>query len=332
MKVLLMLSRSEVHRTSNVELYKALKKQLGEVTWVSNAAFELYRTLPKGYMYLETVDETDPGQFQSGTQFSPADFDVAIIDQSVDPTEEDSDIAYAVRGVPNRCLDNFGRHRPSEVVRELTAAGIVCIGTSRNGTCCSELAEAGAVLTCRLEELTRSLPVLMAEAQRLVEDNSNDSPELKALTLRQPWAWTVFHTGKDMENRTWPAKIRGTVAIHAAEEQPSGVYENSKKFIRGILAKLGIKGVRIPSYDRLDKGAIIGLVDIVDCVSESDSPWFEGPIGYKLANPRLLPRAIPCKGKRRFFTVPPEVEAEIEAMGMMAKKKKSTKSSAKRAK
>ena len=32
------------------------------------------------------------------------------------------------------------------------------------------------------------------------------------------------------------------------------------------------------------KGAIIGEVDIVDCVTKSTSPWFEGPFGFVLRN------------------------------------------------
>jgi hypothetical protein len=200
------------------------------------------------------------------------------------------------------------------MVTELTPLGTVCIGASRNGVCLDELANHGAVLTCPLEELNKKLPFLLQEAQKLVHDNKNDqSGGLKALTLRQPFAWSFFRAGKDVENRTWPAKVRGTIAIHAAGDQPEGTYESSKKFIRSILTKRGVKGVRIPSCDRLDKGAIIGLVDVVDCVSQSNSAWFEGPLGYTLANPRLLSHAIACEGKRRFFILPKEIEKQVYA-------------------
>jgi len=39
--------------------------------------------------------------------------------------------------------------------------------------------------------------------------------ELRALTLRQPWAWAIAHAGKDVENRTWGTSWRGLVGIHA---------------------------------------------------------------------------------------------------------------------
>ena len=32
-----------------------------------------------------------------------------------------------------------------------------------------------------------------------------------ALSIRAPWAWAIFHAGKDIENRTWapPKKLLG---------------------------------------------------------------------------------------------------------------------------
>lgn len=322
MRVILILSSRKVHREENLHIYTAVKKQLKDITWTQGTGFDLDRGLEKGFIYLEEVDPLKFEDWPRGTKFEVADFDIAIIDQSHDMTQDQSPSAFA--GIPgfggsgpaNRSLDFQGRDRPSEILRELTARGIVCIGTSRDGRCLDELAGAGAVMTCALSDLPAKLPDFMVEAKRLVEENQNDPASgLKALTLRQPWAWTVFNTTKDVENRQWPAKVRGTIAIHAADEQPAGVYERSKTFIRKVLHSRGHFGVRIPSEDKLPKGAIIGLVDIVDCVTDSRSVWWEGPIGFKLANPRRLPRPIPCRGKRRFFTVPKDVEEQIRALG-----------------
>ena len=33
---------------------------------------------------------------------------------------------------------------------------------------------------------------------------------MKALSVKQPWAWAIFH-GKDVENRDWPTNVRGPV-------------------------------------------------------------------------------------------------------------------------
>lgn len=323
MRVLLLLSSREIHRAENAAVYKALKAKIKGLTWCAGTAWDIDRMLDQGKLYLDKVDIKSKER-NKAELFGLHDFDVAIIDQSHDMTQDQSPSAFA--GIPgfggdgpaNRSLDFEGRDRPSEIMRELTRVGIVCIGTSRDGRCLDELAGSGAVMTCPLSELTANLASFMTEAKRLVEENENDpNGGLKALTLRQPWAWTVFNTTKDIENRNWPAHVRGTIAIHAADDQPAGVYERSKKYIRKVLQSRGHFGVRIPAEDKLPMGAIIGLVDIVDCVADSNSVWWDGPLGFKLTNPRRLPNPIACKGKRRFFTVPKDVEEQIRAMGMI---------------
>jgi hypothetical protein len=306
MKVLLVLSNRKIHRLENAETYKALSAAIPGLVWCTGTAFDLAMTVPKGYMYLDQMDSNDLDKRPRATKFSLDAFDVAIIDQSLDLTADQSPSAFG-GGLASRSLDFEGRERPSELVDDFTRFGVVCIGTSRSGVCLDELAQYGAVMTCDLEEIVRQSPVFLSEAQRLVGANQDDQT-LKALTLRQPFAWSVFSVGKDVENRTWPCKVRGTIAIHAAYSQPERVYDLSSKFIRSVLKKLGKKSVRIPPLEKLDRGAIIGLVDIVDCVDGSPSAWFEGPIGFVLANARLLPKPVPCADKRRFFTLSSEVE------------------------
>ena len=40
---------------------------------------------------------------------------------------------------------------------------------------------------------------------------------MKAITVRQPWAWAILHGGKDVENRTRniAGSYRGPLVIHA---------------------------------------------------------------------------------------------------------------------
>lgn len=51
----------------------------------------------------------------------------------------------------------------------------------------------------------------------------NDHPgpsvpsDVRALTLRQPWASAIADLGKDVENRTWTTSWRGTLLIHAGQ-------------------------------------------------------------------------------------------------------------------
>lgn len=38
---------------------------------------------------------------------------------------------------------------------------------------------------------------------------------MRALSIRQPWAWLVLHAGKDVENRTCSTCYRGRILVHA---------------------------------------------------------------------------------------------------------------------
>ena len=117
------------------------------------------------------------------------------------------------------------------------------------------------------------------------------------LSVRQPWAWLILNGHKDIENRSWPTPLRTTIAIHASKTNPKKEYESAQQLIsdRDL-------GITLPPIETLETGAIVGLVDIVDCVTESNSPWFVGEYGYVLANPRRgLPRSQ--KGQLGFFNV-----------------------------
>ncbi len=112
------------------------------------------------------------------------------------------------------------------------------------------------------------------------------------LTLRQPHAEFVFSLGKDMENRSWQTKHRGPLLIHAG-------------LARTTLARRKVlwsdPGFEDFDFDALAYGAVIGVVDVVDCVSKSKSQWFRGPNALVLANPRLFTRPIPKKGTLGMF-------------------------------
>ena len=127
-----------------------------------------------------------------------------------------------------------------------------------------------------------------------------------ALSVKQPWAWLIVHGLKDIENRTWPPGFRGRIYVHASKRFDYEGWGSLCRNPRGRLDKVDPKDWAIiwaiitvnPTL-----GAIIGEVDIVDCVAESDSPWFTGPYGFVLRNPVAYECPIPWRGKQRFFEV-----------------------------
>lgn len=118
---------------------------------------------------------------------------------------------------------------------------------------------------------------------------------MKAISIRQPWAWLIVNGYKDIENRSWCTKYRGPVLIHASQGMTRKDYnEICSAVVDAILP------IDIPDYEELQRGGIIGIATITDCVEESDSPWFVGQKGFVLSDAKTLP-FIPMKGKLSFF-------------------------------
>lgn len=122
---------------------------------------------------------------------------------------------------------------------------------------------------------------------------------MKALSIRQPWAWLILHAGKDIENRDWPTRFRGRILVHAGKGMTRDEYENAT----GPLWARGGRTIDLPEFGALVRGGIVGSVEIVDCVTASDSPWFNGHFGFVLRNPLVLP-FTPWRGQLGFFEVP----------------------------
>jgi hypothetical protein len=127
---------------------------------------------------------------------------------------------------------------------------------------------------------------------------------MKALSIRQPWAWLICAGYKDIENRNWrigrKAQHEPYSSYHQANftiEVPVRIYVHASK----ILDTSGAKYFNITIPPNLPLGAIIGEVDIIDCITESASPWFSGRYGFVLANPILYEIPIPCQGALGFF-------------------------------
>lgn len=131
---------------------------------------------------------------------------------------------------------------------------------------------------------------------------------MKALTVRQPWAWAIVRAGKDIENRNWHTNYRGQIAIHAAKGMTRTEYT---KVVDDLQHRYNYKK-EIPSYDNMVRGAIVGVADLVDCVSSSKSKWFEGDYGFVLKNVRPI-TPIVCSGALGFWTVPDNVLRKLKS-------------------
>lgn len=65
---------------------------------------------------------------------------------------------------------------------------------------------------------------------------------------------------------------------------------------QGVLAQ----GVEFPDAKHIERGGIVGQANLVDCVTESSSDWFDGPYGFLLEDAQPLPFQ-PCNGRLGIF-------------------------------
>ncbi len=123
---------------------------------------------------------------------------------------------------------------------------------------------------------------------------------LPVISIRQPWAWLIVNGWKNIENRTWPTRVRGPVLIHAGKGMTEEEYEAALMFIADFAPSLRVPPVPPPA--ELHRGGIVGMATILDCVTRHSSEWFTGDFGFVLTDARPMP-FYPCRGALGFFRV-----------------------------
>ena len=148
---------------------------------------------------------------------------------------------------------------------------------------------------------------------------------MRALSIKPPWAYYIIYgipygVAKDnpdgsqrvedsgkvilktIVNRDWAIpkhfNLPQRIQIHV------GKREDKIEDVLGICVgklKLPTFSILMSYSKRLPRGAIIGEVDIVGCVTESGNPWFVGKYGFILANRSIYENPIYCKGRLGFF-------------------------------
>lgn len=116
---------------------------------------------------------------------------------------------------------------------------------------------------------------------------------MKALSIRQPFADAILAGLKNIEFRAWPTAHRGPLLIHASAS----------------VAAVAWPGVQAAGHVY---GAILGLVDLVDChLNEDTSIEPYDCFHWLLANPRRFVQPVLFRGKLRLFDVPEAVVPEV---------------------
>ena len=135
---------------------------------------------------------------------------------------------------------------------------------------------------------------------------------MKTLSIQQPWASLIVAGIKDVENRTWKTPYRGKLLIHASSKKvPKSIYDKLPLEWGNLIFNAEYMG-NIPNLNELPTSAIVGYVDLTDCVGETESIWDAGPdcTKFVLKNAFMFDEPIrDVKGKLNIFEYPIEENA-----------------------
>lgn len=128
---------------------------------------------------------------------------------------------------------------------------------------------------------------------------------LKALSLKQPFAWLIANGYLLVDDRSWGTSYRGPILIHASK----GLYEEYYQYIKSHT------DIPIPDRDQLEYGGVVGMAKLVLCCKPGELPaglsreqrsHFGGVhveyYGFLFSQARPLP-LMPCAGKLGIFEI-----------------------------
>lgn len=137
---------------------------------------------------------------------------------------------------------------------------------------------------------------------------------MKALTVWQPWASLLVHGVKKHETRSWSTSHRGHLAIHAAKRKPPDHLEADQEFLSAVSRLSSEAVVELPPFRQLPRGAVLGVVDVVDVLPTEDARIFgkswEHVLGdfsddryaWKVEPVEVFEEPIPARGSQRLWT------------------------------
>jgi hypothetical protein len=159
--------------------------------------------------------------------------------------------------------------------------------------------------------------------------------ELRTLTVKPPWSHLIAKCGKLVENRGWPARFRGLLAIHAGLGWDAAAERDTTALAawRDWSASLphpNITGPLRKSAIHVDLGAVVAVAELSGChdseecmlpawsevpgVRSGCSDWAaRGQFHWTLRQVRPLPVPVPCKGKLGLWRLPEDVEKAVRA-------------------
>lgn len=125
---------------------------------------------------------------------------------------------------------------------------------------------------------------------------------MKGLTICQPYAELIARGEKPIENRSWPTRYRGLLAIHAGKSRAWMDHDDARR------------------YPDMPFGAIVAVARLVGSPElQRDSDWrpewrhlrdhehANGPFCWILEEVRRLDHPVPFRGAQGLWDVPADL-------------------------
>jgi activating signal cointegrator 1 len=139
---------------------------------------------------------------------------------------------------------------------------------------------------------------------------------MQAITISQPYASAISSGEKWVENRSWPTRYRGPLAIHAGKGSQYLTKLELAKYPTGVI----LATCKLVACERLDTIIRMGSsqYDKDDCIPGTKTKWWdaadhehaEGPYCWILEDVVQLEKPIPAVGKQGLWNWIPKGEVK----------------------
>lgn len=133
---------------------------------------------------------------------------------------------------------------------------------------------------------------------------------MKAISIKQPWAWLIANGYMTVENRKWYTGHRGDILIHASKSKAD--LERDLEYVRRVF-RIGI------DQEQLLFGQVLAVADLIGCTKEPearvDQYWHkEGHFAWILRRIRPID-PFEVRGRLNLFEIPFSWEEYPEQIG-----------------
>ena len=146
--------------------------------------------------------------------------------------------------------------------------------------------------------------------------------EMRGLTVRPPWSHLIARCGKSIENRSWPTRYRGLVAVHAGTRWDAAAERDPVALKAWLdwsvtLPRPNITGPLRRSAIDVDLGAVVAVAELAGCHYPAGflcCEWARPDSWHwQLTGVRPLRDPVPCRGALGLWRLPEDVEAAVRA-------------------